>query len=235
MTDTATPTIDAATTTLAQAVTANPGAARVFDKLGLDFCCHGKRSIAEASAAAGLDPALVVAELGELAVVDQEWSDLEPAALVDHIVETHHDYLHEEMPLLVALAAKVASVHGERHPELAEVSRLTAAIQDDLDPHLTKEERILFPAIKALTEGEREFPFGPIANPIRMMMAEHDGTGELLEAIRAATNGYAVPADGCASYQSLYQRLEALEADTHLHVHKENHHLFPTAIEMAES
>ncbi|MEZ5322281.1 MAG: iron-sulfur cluster repair di-iron protein [Microthrixaceae bacterium] len=205
----------------------------VFDRLGLDYCCHGTRSIVEASKAAGLDPDLVTSELAVLDAGDTEWATLDPAALAEHIVEQHHRYLHEELPLLDALAAKVLSVHGERHPELAEVRRLVAALREDLDPHLMKEERILFPAIAALAAGQTEFPFGSIANPIRMMTLEHDGAGELLESLRSATGDYTAPADACASYQSLYQRLADIEADTHLHVHKENHVLFPAALRMA--
>jgi regulator of cell morphogenesis and NO signaling len=126
-------------------------------------------------------------------------------------------------------------VHGGRHPELLEVRRLVAAIGADLAPHLLKEERILFPAIAALHEGRREFPFGPITGPIRTMLAEHDRTGELLEELRRATGGYSAPADACASYRSLYDRLAALEADTHLHVHKENNVLFPAVLREARA
>jgi regulator of cell morphogenesis and NO signaling len=165
---------------------------------------------------------------------DTTWTSLDAPALATHVVDTHHRYLHEELPLVDALAAKVLSVHGDRHPELAEVRRLVAAIRADLEPHLMKEERVLFPAIAALASGEREFAFGSVANPIRMMGIEHDRAGELLAELRATTDGYAVPADGCASYRSLYERLEALELDTHLHIHKENHVLFPAALRIAE-
>ena len=136
----------------------------------------------------------------------------------------------EELPLVDALAAKVLSVHGRNHPELVRVRALVAALRADLEPHLQKEERVLFPAIAAAAAGRREFPFGTVAQPIRVMLAEHDRAGDLLAGLRAATSGYAVPDDACASYRSLYERLEALELDTHLHVHKENHTLFPAAL-----
>ena len=221
---------DVRTPTLAEIVAANPAAARTLDRFGLDYCCHGDRTVAEACAAADLDPATVAAELDALPVEgDRSWTELEPPALADHIVETHHRYLHEELPQLDALAAKVLGVHGERHPELAEVRRLVAAVREDLEPHLMKEERVLFPAIHAVAEGERTFPFGSVANPIRMMTLEHDRTGELLAALRAAAGDYRVPDDACASFRSLYERLDALEADTHVHIHKENHVLFPAA------
>jgi regulator of cell morphogenesis and NO signaling len=145
-------------------------------------------------------------------------------------VGTHHRYLHEELPLLDDLAAKVLGVHGERHPELAEVHLLVGHLRADIEPHLLREEHVLFPAIEVLVGGGHDFPFGSIANPIRMMTTEHDRDGKALRALREATSDYAVPADACASYRSLYERLEALELDTHLHILKENHTLFPAVL-----
>ena len=221
--------------TLGDLVAANPAAVRVLDGLGLDYCCHGNRSLAEACAAAGVDAALVAERLADLDVDgDTTWTSLDAPALAAHIIDTHHRYLHEELPLVDALAAKVLSVHGDRHPELAEVRRFVAAIRADMEPHLMKEERVLFPAIAALTNGAREFAFGSVVNPIRMMGMDHDRAGELLAKLRSAACGYAVPDDACASFRSLYERLEALELDTHLHIHKENHVLFPAALRLAE-
>lgn len=221
--------------TLGDLVAANPAAARVLDGFGLDYCCHGERTLAQACAESGVDVEAVEARLQEVQPEEAAWTSLAPEELVEHIVATHHAYLHEELPLLDALAQKVAGVHGERHPELAEVRRLVAEIRADLEPHLMKEERVLFPAIRALAFGQRDFPFGSIENPIRMMRFEHDRAGELLAELRRVTGGYVVPSDGCASYRSLYERAEALELDTHVHIHKENHTLFPRAIELFEA
>jgi regulator of cell morphogenesis and NO signaling len=214
--------------TLGDLVAERPARARVLERFGIDYCCHGQRTLQDATVAAGLRPEEVASELD--AVTDETGGDidrLEPTALVAHIVATHHAYLHEELPLLVALADKVRDVHGARHPELVRVAELVHELRDDLAPHLAKEEQILFPAIQAWADGQRSFPFGTLSNPIRMMLVEHDRAGELLEALREATAGYAAPADGCASYQMLYARLEQLEADTHRHVHLENNVLFP--------
>jgi regulator of cell morphogenesis and NO signaling len=61
------------------------------------------------------------------------------------------------------------------------------------------------------------------------MSTEHDRDGELLAELRRLTGGYVPPSDGCASYRALYDGLAELEADTHLHIHKENNVLFPMA------
>lgn len=225
-------TIDAAPDmldrTLGDLVAERPARARVLERVGIDYCCHGNRTLAEAATGAGLDPTVIADELDGVADdADARVDRLGPVALVDHIVDHHHRYLHEELPLLVALADKVRDVHGARHPELATVAALVTELRDDLTPHLTKEEQVLFPAIRAWADGQRTFRFGTLANPVRMLMLEHDRAGELLEQLRAATDGYRPPADGCASYRGLYQRLEHLELDTHRHVHLENNVLFP--------
>jgi regulator of cell morphogenesis and NO signaling len=220
--------------TVAEIVTENPAAARVFDAAGLDYCCQGDRTLDDACAAAHIAPDVVKAQLAGLdADDDTAWATLPAPELADHIVDTHHRYLQEELPLLKALAAKVRAAHGERHPELADVDRLVTEVWDDLEPHMLKEERVLFPAIHDLAGGVTDFPFGSVANPIRMMTLEHDRAGELLAGLRTATRSYTVPPDGCTSYRSLYGRLAALEHDTHVHIHKENHVLFPAALELA--
>jgi regulator of cell morphogenesis and NO signaling len=170
----------------------------------------------------------VTAELEALPVEgDRSWNGLEPAALVDHIVTTHHRYLEAELPLLDALAAKVLSVHGDRHPELTEVKTLIEAIRAALEPHLRVEEELLFPAIHGWSTEPHDTPFGSVSELVKTMEMEHDQTGDLLAALRRATAAYEVPDDACTSYRSLFERLEALELDTHLHVLKENQALLP--------
>ncbi|MDZ7678857.1 MAG: iron-sulfur cluster repair di-iron protein [Acidimicrobiales bacterium] len=214
--------------TLGELVAERPARARILERWGIDYCCHGQRTLADAAASAGLDPDEVATEVDEVVDdTDGHIDRLEPIALVDHILTTHHDYLHEELPLLVALAAKVRDVHGARHPELARIAELVNEIQADLTPHLAKEEQLLFPAIREWADGQRTFPFGTLSNPVRMMMFEHDQAGELLAELRSVTGDYTPPPDGCTSYEVLFARLAHLELDTHRHIHLENNVLFP--------
>jgi regulator of cell morphogenesis and NO signaling len=224
--------------TLAELVTQRPALARELERRSLDYCCGGQRTLAEACAGLGLDVdetarALDTAPGGEIA----PWATFGPAELVDHLEASHHTFLHEELPRLTALADKVAQVHGGRHPELLEVQRLYGELRDDLEPHLAKEERVLFPVIRELASADTAPTShrGTLRNPISVMLREHDHAGELLAQLRAATDGYVVPDDACASYTALYTGLEELEADTHLHVHKENNLLFPAVIELEDA
>ena len=212
-----------------------PGAAALLESYGLDYCCGGSQTLRDACAEAGVDPADVIDALGRLGVAPApEWATMSPSQLVDHLEATHHAYLRAELPRLEALAEKVAGVHGERHPELARVRCTFGELRADLEPHLLKEERVLFPMVRELATSvaSPSFHCGSIANPISVMMREHELAGSLLADLRRLTDGYAVPDDGCASYRALYDGLAALEADTHLHVHKENNALFPAVVEL---
>lgn len=209
-------------------VTANPAAARVLELFGLDYCCGGQTRLTVACLEAGVDPDEVRAAVADLDVAsDVEWADLEPVELIAHILETHHTYLWDELPALEALAATVASVHGQRHPELIEVGALVAEFRAELEPHMAREERALFPMIGQLVDGTGPASAADLeSGPIAAMRTEHDHAGDLLARIRQRSSNFELPADACASYTSLYQRLEAMENDTHLHVHKENNVLF---------
>ncbi len=218
---------------LGDVVTDRPDAARVLEHFGLDYCCGGAASLGDACRDLGLEPDDVIATIDAEGNRPREaWADMTPTALVDHLETTHHPYLHEELPRLAALAEKVEGVHGERHPELTAVRVLVAALHADLEPHMAKEEQVLFPMVRELMAAETapRFHCGSLANPISVMLAEHDHVGALLTKVRAATAEYDTPPDGCASYRALYSGLKVLETDTHLHVHKENNLLFPAVV-----
>ena len=220
-------------TTLGDLVAENPGAAGVLDRLGLDFCCHGDRTLAAACEEAGLDPADVAADLDASpgTAAEADWTTLSASGLADHIVATHHQYLRDELPGLDALAEKVRGVHGERHAELEEVRALVSALVAELPPHLDAEEDEVFPAIAPL-EARQAVP-ATVLQRVADLTAEHDEVGEQLARLREITGGFRAPDDGCGSYRLLYDRLAALEADTHLHVHKENHTLLPAVRRLA--
>lgn len=171
---------------------------------------------------------------GERAIGDA-WSSMITAdALVDHIEATHHRFLWDLLPLLTSLLAEVKSAHGGRHPELAEIAQCFAEVRADLEPHMIKEERVLFPMIRDLvtSTGVPAFPCGSLRKPISVMLSEHDAIDDRLARLRQLTNGYTPPADGCESYVGCFTALAELDADIHIHTYKENNVLFPMVVEM---
>lgn len=228
-------------TTVAQLVINEPGLMRIFDGLGIDYCCNGKIPLSEACKNRGLDPQTVVQTInaflstggGVAAPTDTiNWNESGLTELCDHISHTHHDYLIEELPRLAGFVNKVAAVHGGQHPELHEVKEIFANLYKELLSHTEDEEKNLFPLIrKAEDDGPFHAQPGTISKLIQQMESEHDEAGAYLASIRRLTNGYTVPADACGSYRAMLTGLEALESDTHRHIHKENNILFPRAIE----
>ena len=222
--------------TLAEAVDAFPQLAREFERRGLDYCCGGGRTLGEACALIGVDADATVAELAEVAATpgSAEWTTMSADVLVGHLEASHHGYLWDEMPRVTALVDKIVSVHGARHPELVEVASCFGQVRADLEPHMLKEERMLFPMIRELaaSTGMPSFHCGSLRNPISVMLSEHDAVGDLLAKLRRLTDGYTPPADGCASYVACFAAMAELEADTHLHIHKENNVLFPMVVRM---
>lgn len=227
-------------TSLGDLVTRRPAAARVFETFGLDYCCGGFRTLDDACAAAGVDPAVVEDALAALTEepMSAEWATLSPTALADHVQRVHHEHLAAELPRLRALLVKVYAAHCDRHPELDDVVEVFDALHDHLVPHLAKEDAILFPMIRDLDaawRAQQALPplhCGSVANPIRVMLVEHEDAGVQLARLQAVTDGYAVPDDACASYRALYDGLLALDRDLRLHVHKESNVLFPTVLRL---
>ena len=222
--------------TLADLIGDTPGLAPALERFGLDYCCGGGRSLADACATAGIDVDETIKELSasDGPAEPAPWIGLSAAELADHIESTHHAYLGEALARLDALVDRVVGAHGETHPELLDVQRIFGELRADLEPHLMKEERMLFPMIRALDAADTvpQFHCGSVRNPIGVMCSEHDLAGELLAELRDLTDAWSVPDDGCASYDELYRGLAELEADTHMHIHKENNILFPAAVEL---
>jgi len=228
------------TQTVGQVAAGLPAATRLFEKLGIDYCCGGGQTLADACKAAGVSYENVAQSLAELVASDptmeKDWTKASLVELTQHVVAKHHAFIRSEFPRLQALIAKVVGVHGQRHPELKEVQTIFSGVAQELTAHLMKEELVLFPAIVRMEQQGSTTAaascFGTIQNPIRMMVMEHDSAGDAFTKLHEVTADFVVPADGCISYRTLYQALVEFEADLHQHIHLENNILFPRAVEL---
>lgn len=215
-------------TTVGDLVTAQPSSSRVFMKHGIDFCCGGKRTLGEACRERGLDPAGVVAELS--AIPPEPRNDLADAPLAevcDYIEQRHHEPARAELERVGALVEKVARVHGAKHPSMVELASVFADFAQELRSHMQKEERVLFPAIRALAAGR---PFGHLRAPISVMEHEHVDAGETLTRMRELGYGYDPPDGACNTFRAALSGLADIESDLFRHVHLENNILFPRAL-----
>lgn len=223
--------------TIGEVVAQHYRTAEVFSRNGIDFCCGGKKTLGKACSEHQLDWADLSAELGRALeapeMPSQQMDRWEEDFLAEYIVQTHHRYLRENLPLLLEYTAKIAKVHGSRHPELLLVAKQVQVLNTELLEHLDKEEQVLFPYVATLCATRRHggqtpaVPFGTVATPIGVMENEHDYAGALLDNIRDLTSGFSAPADACATYRVAFAKLRELDQDLRWHVHLENNVLFP--------
>lgn len=208
----------------------------VFKKAGIDFCCGGKQSFAEACTKNNIDAIELENEI--LKITEEpvnefmNFKNWDPVFLSEYIVNTHHKFVLKNLPELVFYTQKVASVHGEHHPELVEVADLFGKINIELLQHLKNEEEVLFPAIKEVVNTDSATAKKTIVSEITRMADEHEFAGGAMDEINRITKGYQVPADGCNTYRVAFKLLEQFEDDLHMHVHLENNILYPKALQL---
>ena len=218
--------------------------AAVFSKYGIDFCCKGDRTVEEVCQKNNIDPDELLGKLLETSLAKndssidyQSWPlDL----LAEYIEKKHHRYVSEKTPTLIQFLNKLCKVHGERHPELLEVTALFLGCSKELAAHMKKEELMLFPFIKRMVKAEIEGTtiqspqFGTVENPIAMMKDDHENEGERFRKIAELTNNYTPPSDACNTYKVTFAMLDEFEKDLHVHIHLENNILFPKAIKLEQ-
>jgi len=219
-----------------------PTRARVFESLEIDYCCAGKVSLLRACEKRGIDVDDVLQAIKKCderadtdTLVDVDSMGL--AELADHIVSAHHEYLREELPRLDLMTEKVSRVHGDKDERLFRMRQAFVDLKAELDPHMIKEEKVLFPFVRQLEASSHRqlLHSGSIADPIRQMESEHDQAGDALAILHESTDAYTLPDWACNTYRALLDSLARLEADMHQHIHKENNVLFPKAIRLEQS
>ena len=233
------------TQTVREIALENPASIRVFEAFGIDYCCGGRKPLAEACEAKNLSVDAVIAALEKGSTNDapatEDWSGQTLSSLAVHIVNTHHAYVRRELPRLAELAGKVVNRHGDTKPELPQIQAKVAQISEELIAHLAKEEVVLFPYVTKLERAKEEGAtkpqgcFGTVASPIAMMTQEHEAAGAIMAEIRELSSDFTPPLGACPTFHAFYNGLREFEHDLHQHIHLENNILFPRALAVEES
>lgn len=227
-------------TPVADLVSAQPGYARIFEELDIDYCCGGDRPLTEACTKQGLEPVTVVRMLSAHSAAQSapdvdgtpstDWTEAPLTDLIHHIEQTHHTYLRGELPRLDGLLTKVTRVHGHDQPWLRTAKRTFDDLATDLYAHMEKEETVVFPYIQTLEcEGAVPPPDDLGADPVALMEDEHDEAGNALKKLQALSNDFSVPPEACGTLRATINGMRLLQKDTFQHVHKENNILFRRA------
>ncbi|MBN8570738.1 MAG: iron-sulfur cluster repair di-iron protein [Ignavibacteria bacterium] len=226
---------------IGQVVSDNFRTAEVFETLGLDFCCGGKKTINDACLEKGLDPEGVISQLSAVeknAAISQHFNNWEVSFLIDYIINNHHNYVTRSVSTIEHHLEKVITAHGVKHPQLIKIKTSFDAVKEELIAHMQKEEKMLFPYIinmKTAIQHSMKMncaSFGSVNNPIKVMENEHEEAGKRMAEISLLSNRYTPPENACNTFKVLYSELKEFEQDLHQHVHLENNILFPKAVEM---
>lgn len=197
-----------------------PGASAVFRRFGIDFCCHGDVSLAQAARQRDLDPVQVQTALDALDPSAAPEAPRETAALIDHIQTRYHDVHRRQIPELMALSRKVESVHADHPKAPTGLAEALQQIWGELEVHMKKEELTLFPAMRKQAAGHLDAPIGDLRH-------DHAAHGVFLDRVAELTDDYTLPPEACRSWQALYADAAQLKADLMEHIHLENNVLFP--------
>ncbi len=229
---TITPTADSPVGLL---VAHRPARARILERLGIDYCCGGRKTLAQACTEKHLPLADVLRQLDAAPApegADRDWTSAAMSELADHIEATHHAFLRDELPRARHLITKVLAAHGRRHPELDSLSQAFDAFADELTDHMLKEERVLFPWARRLETGQPSVSTPPwsVQRPVDCMIHEHEAAARALARMRELTRDYTPPPDACPTYRAMLDALASIDRDLRTHVHLENNILFPAAI-----
>lgn len=218
--------------TVGEIVAARPSLSRVMDRHGISYCCGGGKSLESACAQKGVDVDTVLAEIGKAmaAPPEKNLTALSLGELVEHVVTQHHCFLKETLPAVSHQLARVVTVHGARHPELAEAQAVFKRFATDMTEHMEKEEQVLFPLIRSLGGPEVHPMARNLEHIVAAMEAEHDDSGKDLTQLRKLLHDYNPPEGACGTYRAMLKGLADIEEDTQMHILAENSVMFPKAV-----
>lgn len=212
--------------------------AQLFEHLGIDYCGGPHVSVEEACARAGITCDTVISRLIAIRVSPRHehapiYASL--VALTEYIEHHHHAFARLELARASRLMTRVLTMQGAHHPELSQIAGQLTALSSALSPHLYREERVLFPLIRALeTDPYRERPSGlshdTLPGLVRAANQEHEALAARLHTLREQARGFTPPHDADESVRALYACLESLERDLRLHIHLEHDVLYPRSL-----
>ena len=205
--------------------------AAVFFKNGIDFCCGGGVSLEKACSEKCINADQMLNQLAAFSSEEPEFKTTgatTPREVIEYILERFHDTHREEIPMISFLIEKVTRVHSGVHPWLIDLKKEVESLCKELEPHMLKEEQVLFPLILQSREnaGINQGDFN-LQNPIRQMEFEHDNVGNTIKSIQKITEEFVAPEGACNSFRALYAALEKFCFDLFLHIHLENNVLHP--------
>lgn len=213
-----------------------PGASQAFRRFGIEPCCDAGLRLAEVCRERHLAYGDLVAALTDAmapAPARSNWAARPATDLTSHLVESFHDPLRKELPRLHQLGVRLQAHEDAHRRALAVILQELTRFMDELEASMALEERGMFPLIARLERGQQE-----AGDPARFaclrstLGAAHADARQSLRLLGKITDGYQPPAQACTNLRAFYRGLDELERLMRLHIHLEDHVLFPRAATM---
>jgi regulator of cell morphogenesis and NO signaling len=225
-------------TPVGQLAAACPATIPVLEGAGIDYCCAGDRTLTDAARAAGTPVEHLIGEIRAAlrdapTRLEPDWRLAPLDLLVSHIIDAHHVRARALVDRACRQAHDLAGTAGVRHSSLPSLRDALDQLRADLLPHLDKEEQIMFPHVLGLERDGVRGPTAPLATPVRILIAEHHDTDDLLHRVRRIARDFQLEPDAVPGQRELYALLAELERDLHVHMHLEANVLFPRVLAMA--
>lgn len=211
--------------------------AELFQRFGISYCCSGEKSLKEACDEAGISEEILeqftleAARLkGKEVYAFERW---EADFLADYIINTHHSYLKDNMPMIYGMTLNVAEQHEGQNSIITSLADHLEFFFSSLHDHMQQEEEEFFPLIRKMSASKKKHGkvllpcVPPLEERICKMVQEHKEIGDKLKFIKQLTNHYKLPDDAPESCTYLYAKLMEFETDLVQHIHLENNILFP--------
>lgn len=221
--------------------------AAVFRKYGIEFCCAGRWPLSIVCDNLRLDIEPILDELKaatrplqfSATPSYQEW-DVD--FISDYIINVHHRYLRDRMPLIEDLLERFIDEHQKKYPELLQLKEYFHTLVTNIHPHLLHEEEVIFPYARQIahaftgSEPYASLLVRTLRKPVEdMMRREQDMVMALLVKMRQLTRNYSPPDSACISHKVSFSMLRELDNDLTQHLYLENVILFPKVLEMEKA
>jgi len=210
-----------------------PKAVEIFMEYNIDFCCGGDRELRVAIEEGALPAQEVIKRLNQAYQEfnhqdeDIDWRQEKMTDLIDYIVNTHHQFMRVELPVLNELLNRILNAHYLKEGELlGRIHKLFYQLRGEIEEHLIKEEKLLFPIIKEYEDKGTDEKLEKALKVMAETEDEHDHAGDILKEVRRLTANYQLPEGVCRTFALTYDKFEEIEQDLFQHIHLENNILF---------
>lgn len=223
------------TQTIGSIVTQNLQASEIFNEYGIDYACHGERTLEQVCFEENLPIVNILEELWSLDAVNSSMPNFDLMAidtLTRYITNKHHRYAERKITSIRRRIERLERLYVSHHQELVLIRKTFEDMSVHVLLHMKNEEFFIFPYIRKMVKRGETQTTTTIGKALAMMENDHEQQAENLKQLTNLTNHYTVPKKSDYAFRVTYNAMKELEQDLRVHMHLENNILFPKAIKL---